>query len=38
MVRAILQDPNSWYLPIHSDELITNELLVQNPYYANLGN
>jgi len=38
MVRAILQDPNSWYLPIHSDELITNSLLVQNPYYANLGN
>jgi starch-binding outer membrane protein, SusD/RagB family len=38
MVRAILQDPNSWYLPIHSDELTTNRLLIQNPYYANLGN
>jgi starch-binding outer membrane protein, SusD/RagB family len=38
MIRAILQDNNSWYLPIHSDELTTNELLVQNPYYANLGN
>ncbi|MFT3753183.1 MAG: RagB/SusD family nutrient uptake outer membrane protein [Paludibacter sp.] len=38
MVRSILQDPNAWYLPIHSDELVTNELLVQNPYYANLGN
>lgn len=38
MVRSILQDPNAWYLPVHSDELVTNELLVQNPYYANLGN
>lgn len=38
MIRAMLQDCNSWYLPIHSDELTTNELLVQNPYYANLGN
>lgn len=38
MVRSILQDTNAWYLPIHSDELVTNELLVQNPYYANLGN
>lgn len=38
MVRAILQDPNSWYLPINSNELMTNSLLVQNPYYANLGN
>jgi hypothetical protein len=38
MIRAILQDENSWYLPIHTDELNTNKLLVQNPYYANLGN
>jgi hypothetical protein len=38
MVRAVLQDSNAWYLPVHSDELVTNELLVQNPYYANLGN
>ena len=38
MIRAILQDSNSWYLPISSDELITNKLLIQNPYYANLGN
>lgn len=38
MVRAILQDNNSWYLPINSDELKANELLIQNPYYANLGN
>ena len=38
MIRAILQDGNSWYLPIHTDELTANDLLVQNPYYANLGN
>jgi len=38
MIRAILEDKNSWYMPIHSDELKTNNLLVQNPYYANLGN
>jgi starch-binding outer membrane protein, SusD/RagB family len=38
MIRAILQDNNSWYLPIHSDELTANKLLVQNPYYTNLGN
>ena len=38
MIRAILQDPNAWYLPIHTDELTTNKLLVQNPYYENLGN
>jgi starch-binding outer membrane protein, SusD/RagB family len=38
MIRAILQDNNSWYLPINSDELLANQLLVQNPYYANLGN
>jgi len=38
MVRAILQDTNAWYLPVHSDELVSNDLLVQNPYYENLGN
>ncbi len=38
MIRAILQDPNAWYLPVHTDELTANKLLVQNPYYANLGN
>lgn len=38
MVRAILQDNNAWYLPVHTAELETNELLVQNPYYVNLGN
>lgn len=38
MVRAILQDENSWYLPISTTELNTNKLLIQNPYYSNLGN
>jgi len=38
MIKAILQDSNAWYLPIHSEELLSNKLLVQNPYYANLGN
>lgn len=38
MIRAILQDQDAWYLPVHTDELTTNKLLVQNPYYANLGN
>jgi tetratricopeptide (TPR) repeat protein len=37
MVRAKLADMNSWYLPIHTDELNSNTLLVQNPYYSNLG-
>ena len=38
MIRAILQDNNAWYMPISADELTANRLLVQNPYYANLGN
>lgn len=38
MIRAKLQDSNSWYLPVNSDELNNNTKLVQNPYYANLGN
>jgi SusD family. len=38
MIRSVLQDKNSWYMPIHYDELQINKLLVQNPYYANLGN
>jgi len=29
------QDPNSWYLPIHRDELDKNTNLEQNPYYQN---
>jgi starch-binding outer membrane protein, SusD/RagB family len=38
MLRAKLGDPNSWYLPIHADELSANPDLVQNPYYNNFGN
>ncbi|MDD4968472.1 MAG: RagB/SusD family nutrient uptake outer membrane protein [Paludibacter sp.] len=38
MLRAKLGDSNSWYLPIHADELSANPDLVQNPYYNNLGN
>lgn len=37
MIRAKLGDPNSWYLPINSTELDDNTLLIQNPYYQNLG-
>jgi starch-binding outer membrane protein, SusD/RagB family len=28
-------DPNSWYLPIHQDEIEQNRNLMQNPYYVN---
>jgi len=38
MVRIKLSDPYALYMPIHKDELINNKLLVQNPYYENLGN
>lgn len=38
MIRAKLGDVNSWFLPIHADELSVNTMLVQNPYYSNLGN
>jgi hypothetical protein len=38
MIRAKLGDLNSWYLPIHAEELSANSDLVQNPYYINLGN
>jgi hypothetical protein len=37
IIRAKLADVNSYYLPINSDELKYNSLLVQNPYYTNLG-
>jgi hypothetical protein len=32
-IIAKLQDPNSHYLPINTDELYTNKALVQNPFY-----
>ena len=35
LLEAKFQDPNSWFLPINQDELISNNNLVQNPYYAN---
>jgi starch-binding outer membrane protein, SusD/RagB family len=38
IVRAKLSEVGSYYLPIHSSELKYNRLLVQNPYYENLGN
>lgn len=38
MIRAKLNDTNSWYLPIHADELNANSFLTQNPFYENLGN
>jgi starch-binding outer membrane protein, SusD/RagB family len=36
IVRATLLDEDSHYLPIATDELELNSLLVQNPYYENL--
>lgn len=36
IIRSKLLDVNSHYLPIHFDELKSNQLLVQNPYYENL--
>jgi starch-binding outer membrane protein, SusD/RagB family len=37
IIRSKLMDVNSWYLPIYTDEINVNTLLVQNPYYKNLG-
>ena len=37
IIRSKLADVNSYYLPINADELKYNKLLVQNPYYDNLG-
>jgi hypothetical protein len=37
IMKAKLADVNSYYLPIHTDELKYNKLLIQNPYYDNLG-
>lgn len=36
IIQSKLQDVNSHYLPINTDELQANRLLVQNPYYENL--
>lgn len=34
-MMAKYSDPNSWYFPIHIDELDANPELEQNPYYLN---
>ena len=33
MWRSRLSNPNSWFFPIHRNELNNNKFLVQNPYY-----
>lgn len=33
-VRAVLMDPNSWYLPLPQSDIEHNKLLIQNPYYS----
>ncbi len=33
-IRSVLQNNYAWYLPIFQDELETNRLLEQNPYYG----
>ena len=35
IIRSKYSNPNSWYLPIHQDEIDQNDRLVQNPYYMN---
>jgi hypothetical protein len=30
----VMQDPNSWYMPIHRQEIQENKNLEQNPYYT----
>ena len=35
IIRSKYSNPNSWYLPIHQDEIDQNNRLVQNPYYIN---
>lgn len=32
-IRAVLGDENAWYLPVAEDEVKTNALIEQNPYY-----
>lgn len=33
-IRSVLRNDYAWYLPILNDEIETNPLLVQNPYYT----
>lgn len=35
IIRSKYSNPNSWFLPIHQDEMDQNNRLVQNPYYIN---
>jgi hypothetical protein len=35
VIRSKYSNPDSWYLPIHQDEIDQNNQLVQNPYYIN---
>lgn len=35
IIRSKYSNPNSWFLPIHQDEIDQNNKLVQNPYYIN---
>ncbi|TKG96331.1 RagB/SusD family nutrient uptake outer membrane protein [Puteibacter caeruleilacunae] len=36
VMKSKLTDPNSYYLPIHIDELKNNDKLIQNPYYEDV--
>ncbi len=33
VMKSKLSDENSWYMPVHSDEISRNKNLTQNPYY-----
>ncbi|MEX0987066.1 MAG: RagB/SusD family nutrient uptake outer membrane protein [Bacteroidales bacterium] len=35
IIKSKFSNTNSWYLPIHQDEIDQNNKLVQNPYYIN---
>ena len=35
IIRSKYSNPDSWFLPIHQDEMDQNDKLVQNPYYIN---
>ena len=35
VIRSKYSNPNSWYLPIHQDEIDQNNKLLQNSYYIN---
>jgi hypothetical protein len=35
IIRSKYSNPDSWFLPIHQDEIDQNNKLVQNPYYIN---